>query len=65
MQKMSWMPMVKVHFVSEFEDRDDEFHLRYEIVYAYAWKASKPMTSKINQDGMVRLFPKKIQRKDK
>lgn len=52
-------------FVSEFEDSDDEFHLRYEIVYAHAWKANRPMTSKIDQDGMVRLSPEQIQRKDK
>lgn len=32
-----------------------DIDLCYEIVYGHAWKAQQPMTSKIDQDGMVRI----------
>ena len=32
----------------------------YEIIYAHAWKLEQPMTSKIDQDGMVRISPEQI-----
>jgi len=35
----------------------------YEIVYAHAWKLEQPMTSKIDQDGMVRISPEQIKRR--
>ncbi len=43
--------------------QDDEVELTYEIVYGHAWKSAKPMTSKIDQDGMVRIDTSQIQRK--
>jgi malonyl-CoA O-methyltransferase len=39
--------------------------LTYEIVYAHAWKSATPMTSKIDQDGMVRIPLDKITRPSK
>ncbi len=40
-----------------------DFSVTYEIVYAHAWKAEQPMTSKIDQDGMVRISLTQLQRK--
>lgn len=37
--------------------------LHYEVVYGHAWKLTEPMTSKIDQDGMVRISPAQILRK--
>ena len=41
-------------------DITGEIDLHYEIVYGHAWKAQQPMTSKIDQDGMVRIDATKI-----
>lgn len=35
----------------------------YEIIYGHAWKNEQPMTSKIDQDGMVRISLDQLQRK--
>jgi malonyl-CoA O-methyltransferase len=40
-----------------------EIDVTYEIVYGHAWKAQQPMTSKIDQDGMVRIDIGQIQRR--
>ena len=37
--------------------------LHYEVVYGHAWKLAEPMTSKTDQDGMVRISPAQISRK--
>lgn len=37
-----------------------ELDLSYEIIYGHAWKDQQPMTSKIDQDGMVRIDASKI-----
>lgn len=39
-----------------------DFDVTYEVVYAHAWKNERPMTSKIDQDGMVRISLEQLQR---
>jgi malonyl-CoA O-methyltransferase len=40
-----------------------EMQLTYEVVYAHAWKAAEPMTSKIDQEGMVTISLDQIKRR--
>ena len=40
-----------------------EINVIYEVVYAHAWKAAEPMTSKIDQDGMVTISLDQIRRR--
>lgn len=50
----------EIALVEGVSDATGEIDLCYEIVYGHAWKASQPMTSKIDQDGMVRIDATKI-----
>lgn len=42
-------------FIADPKPTDSEVELSYEIVYGHAWKETLPMTSKIDQDGMVHI----------
>lgn len=50
----------EINLIEGVSDAEAEMDITYEIVYGHAWKSAEAMTSKIDQDGMVRIDATKI-----